>query len=102
MSFQLARCWTNRTPPMSNIPSPVKFDNDDTLESNVTTHVSKRAKVSHDEDSLLSRAEAVEVVRTVTMELQSIQDALNRTWEALAHFTFRANGRRRVAIKGSS
>ena len=63
-----------------------KFDDDDAPESNVTTHVSKRAKVSHDEGSLLSRAEA-EVVGTVAMELQSIQDALDRTREALAHFT---------------
>ena len=80
----------------------VKFNEDDALESNVTTCISKRAKVSHDEDSLLSRAEAAEVVGTVAMELQSIQDALDRTQEALAHFTSRANGKRRVAIKGSS
>ena len=65
----------------------VKFNEDDAPESNITTRISKRAKVSHDEDSLLSKAEAVEVVGTVTMELQSIQDALNRTREALAHFT---------------
>ena len=80
----------------------MKFDEDDALESNVTTRVSKRAKVSHNEDSLLSRAEAAEVVGTVAMELQSIQDGLDRTYEALAHFTSRANGKRRVAIKGSS
>ena len=42
----------------------VKFDDDDAPDSNVTTHVSKRAKVSHDEGSLLSRAEAAEVVGT--------------------------------------
>ena len=80
----------------------VKFDEDNAPESNVTTCVSKRAKVSHNEDSLLSRAEAAEVVRTVAMELQSIQDALDRTREALAHFTSWANGKCRVAIKGSS
>ena len=65
----------------------MKFNEDDASESNVTTHISKRAKVLHDKDSLLSRAEVVEVVRTVVMELQSIQDALDRTREALAHFT---------------
>ena len=80
----------------------MKFNEDDAPESNITTRVSKRAKVSHVVVSLLSRAEAAEVVGTVTMELQSIQDALDRTREALAHFTSRANGKRRVAIKGSS
>ena len=79
----------------------MKFDDDDAPESNVTTRISKRAKVLHNEDSLLSRAEAVEVVGTVAMELQSIQDALDRTREALVHFTSWANGKRRVAIKGS-
>ena len=71
----------------------VKFNEDNALESNVTTRISKRAKVSHDEDSLLSRAEVAEVVGTVAMELQSIQDALDRTREALAYFTSRANGK---------
>ena len=86
----------------SAVKQKVKFNEDDAPESNVTTHVSKRAKVSHDEESLLSRAEAAEVVGTVAMELQSIQDALDRTREALAHFTSRATGKRWVAIKGSS
>ena len=80
----------------------MKFDDDTAPESNVTTCVSKRTKVSHDGDCLLSRAEAVEVVGTVAMELQSIQDALDRTQEVLVHFTSQANGKRRVAIKGSS
>lgn len=93
---------TRSTASSSAAKRKVKFDDDDAPESNVTTRVSKRAKVSHDEGSLLSRAEAAEVVGTVAMELQSIQDALDRTREALAHFTSRANGKRRVAIKGSS
>ena len=92
---------TRSTASSSAAKRKVKFDND-APESNVTTHISKRAKVSHDEDSLLSRAEVVEVVGTVAMELQSIQDALDRTREALAHFTSQANGKQRVAIKGSS
>ena len=93
---------TRSTASSSAAKRKVKFDDDDAPESNVTTRVSKRAKVSHDEGSLLSRAEAAEVVGTVAMELQSIQDAFDRTREALAHFTSRANGKRRVAIKGSS
>ena len=94
---------TRSTTSSSAAKRKVKFDDDDDApDSNVTTRVSKRAKVSHDEGSLLSRAEAAEVVAMVTMELQGIQDALDRTQEALAHFTSRANGKRRVAIKGSS
>jgi hypothetical protein len=90
--------WTRQSPAQSTTSSSaakrkVKFNEDDTPESNVTTHVSKRAKVLHDEDSLLSRADAAEVVGTVAMELQSIQDALDRTQEALAHFTSWANGK---------
>ena len=100
-------CWTRQSPTRSTTSSSaakrkVKFDDDDAPESNVTTRVSKRAKVSHDEGSLLSRAEAAEVVGTVAMELQSIQDALDRTREALAHFTSRANGKRRVEIGRAS
>jgi hypothetical protein len=93
---------TRSTTSSSAAKRKVKFDDDDAPDSNVTTRVSKRAKVSHDEGSLLSRAEAAEVVGMVAMELQGIQDALDRTREALAHFTSRANGKRRVAIKGSS
>ena len=68
----------------------IKFDEDNDLESNVTR---KRAKVSNDKDLLLSRAEVVELVRTVVMELQSIQNALNGTQEALANFTSQASGK---------
>ena len=84
---------TQSTASSSAAKRKVKFDDDDAPESNITTRVSKRAKVSHNKDSLLSRAEVAEVVGTVTMELQNIQDALDRTWEALAHFTSRANGK---------
>jgi hypothetical protein len=80
----------------------VKFDGDDAPESNVATRASKRAKVSDDEDPLLSRAEAAELIGLVVMELEGMQNALDRTREALAHFTSRANGKRRVIIKASS
>ena len=49
---------TRSTASSSAAKRKVKFDEDDAPESNVTTRISKRAKVSHDEDSLLSRAEA--------------------------------------------
>lgn len=62
-------------------------------ESNIAMHVSKRVNVSDDEDSLLSRAEAAELVRMVAMELQNIQNALNRTQEALVNFTSWANSK---------
>ena len=61
--------------------------------SNITTHVSKRAKVSDDKDSFLSRAEVAKLIGMVVMELQSIQNALDRTWESLVNFTSQANGK---------
>ena len=62
----------------------VKFDKN-TLELNVPTPASKRAKVSDDEESLLSRAEVA--------KLKGIKNALDRTQEALVNFASWDNGK---------
>ena len=61
----------------------------------------KKAKTEID-DKLLSRAKATEIIGQVAMELEGIQGALNRTWDTLALFTARANGKCRVTLRASS
>ena len=108
----MCQAWqTSQAPPHQTIPAwstasssaaKQKADSDNAPESNIASHVSKRIKVSDNEDLPLSRAEAAGLVRTVMMELQSIQNALDRTWDALVKFTSQVSGKQRVIIKGSS
>ena len=79
----------------------VRFDDDDAPES-VGARAVKKAKVSSNDNDLLSRSEAAELIGKVAMELEGMRNALERTREALADFTGRANGKQRVALKSSS
>lgn len=76
-------CHAKKSPTWS---SAIKFNKDNAPESDVTR---KRAKVSDDEDPSFHELR----LWTVMIELQRIQNALNRTWEVLANFTLQGGGK---------
>jgi len=76
----------------------VKIEDDDDGDSIGSGSSRKKARIMADE-GLLSRSDAAELIGRVAMEVEAVQDSLNRVWELLGDFAGQANGKKRVTIK---
>lgn len=76
----------------------VKIEDDDDGDSIGSGSSRKKARIMADE-GLLSRSDAAELIGRVAMEVEAVQDSLNRVRELLGDFAGQANGKKRVTIK---